>query len=94
MPWFDEECSELLDERKVAKLQWLQNPGQTNGDNLNNVRCETTTIFRNKRGKSEKKKSSCACQILCICQILEKNLGIIGQYVSYFLIMRRPKTQS
>jgi hypothetical protein len=22
----DEECSELLDERKQAKLQWLQNP--------------------------------------------------------------------
>jgi hypothetical protein len=22
-PWFDEECSELLDQRKQAKLQWL-----------------------------------------------------------------------
>jgi hypothetical protein len=22
-PWFDEECSELVDQRKQAKLQWL-----------------------------------------------------------------------
>jgi hypothetical protein len=31
---FDEECSKLLDKGKQAKLQWLQNPTQTNGDNL------------------------------------------------------------
>jgi hypothetical protein len=24
-PWFDEGCSKLLDQRKQAKLQWLQN---------------------------------------------------------------------
>jgi hypothetical protein len=23
-PWFDEECSKPLDQRKQAKLQWLQ----------------------------------------------------------------------
>jgi hypothetical protein len=23
-PWFDEECSKLLAQRKLAKLQWLQ----------------------------------------------------------------------
>jgi len=28
-PWFDEECSKLLSERKQAKLQWLQNRSQT-----------------------------------------------------------------
>jgi hypothetical protein len=27
----------------------LQNPSQTNGDNMNNVRCETSTTFRNKK---------------------------------------------
>jgi hypothetical protein len=42
-------CSKLLDERKQAKLQWLQNPSEINGDNLNNVRCETSSTFRNKR---------------------------------------------
>jgi hypothetical protein len=25
-PWFDEGYSELLDQRKQAKLQWLQDP--------------------------------------------------------------------
>jgi hypothetical protein len=25
-PWFDDECSKLIDQRKQAKLQWLQNP--------------------------------------------------------------------
>jgi hypothetical protein len=38
--WFDEGCSKLLDQRKQAKLQWLQDPSEINGDNLNNVRRE------------------------------------------------------
>jgi hypothetical protein len=46
--WFDDECSKLIDQRKQAKLQWLQNPGQINGDNLKNLRRETTRIFRKK----------------------------------------------
>jgi hypothetical protein len=25
-PWFDDECPKLIDQRKKAKLQWLQNP--------------------------------------------------------------------
>jgi hypothetical protein len=37
-PWFDEGCSKLLDQRKQAKLQWLQYPSEINGDNLNNVK--------------------------------------------------------
>jgi len=49
MPLFDEECSKFLDQRKQAKLQWLQNPSQTNGDNLNNVRCETNRTFRDEK---------------------------------------------
>jgi hypothetical protein len=28
--WFDEECSNLVDSRKKAKLQWLQDPSDTN----------------------------------------------------------------
>jgi hypothetical protein len=35
-PWFDERCSQLLDQRKQAKLQWLQDPSEINGDNANN----------------------------------------------------------
>jgi hypothetical protein len=34
-PWFDEGCSELLDQRKQAKLQWLEDPSEINGDSLN-----------------------------------------------------------
>jgi hypothetical protein len=30
----------LLDQRKQAKLQWLQDPSEINGDDLNNVRLE------------------------------------------------------
>jgi hypothetical protein len=55
-PWFDEGCSKLLDQRKQAKLQWLQNTSEINGDNLNNVRCETSRHFRNTKRKYLKGK--------------------------------------
>jgi hypothetical protein len=53
-PWFDEGCSELLDQRKKAKLQWLQDPSEINGNNLKNVRGETSRYFRKKDGISER----------------------------------------
>jgi hypothetical protein len=34
-PWFDEGCWKLFDQSKEAKLQWLQDPSQINGDNVN-----------------------------------------------------------
>jgi hypothetical protein len=55
-PWFDEGCSKLLDQRKQAKLQWLQDPSKINGDNLNNVRREARRHFRNKRREYLKDK--------------------------------------
>jgi predicted nucleic acid-binding protein len=33
----------------------LDNANQTNGDNLNNVICETVTTFRRKQGITERK---------------------------------------
>jgi len=33
-PWFDEECSGFLDQKKRAKVRWLQGPSQRNVDNL------------------------------------------------------------
>jgi hypothetical protein len=48
-PWFDEGCSKLLDQSKQAKWQWLQDPCEINGDNLNNVRCEASRHFRYKK---------------------------------------------
>jgi len=53
-PWFDEECSELLVQKNHVKLQWFQNPSQTSDNNLNNVRCEINTTFRNKKKKKRK----------------------------------------
>jgi hypothetical protein len=55
MLWFDDKCSKLLNERK-AKLQWLQNPSQTNGDNPYSVVCETSRTFWEKRWNIWKKK--------------------------------------
>jgi hypothetical protein len=55
-PLFVEECSKLLEQRKQAKLQWLQNPSETNGDNLKNVRRENGRTFRNKKRKRVKEK--------------------------------------
>jgi uncharacterized protein YaaR (DUF327 family) len=46
-PWFDEKCKKLLDQRKQAKLQWLQDQIEINGDNLNNVRHVASRYFRN-----------------------------------------------
>ena len=48
-PWFDEECLGFLDQRKRAKIQWIQDPSQSNVDILNNVRREVTRHFRKKK---------------------------------------------
>jgi hypothetical protein len=43
----------LLGQRKHVKMQWLQDPNQSNVDNLNNVRREAGRYFRKKEGISE-----------------------------------------
>jgi hypothetical protein len=48
-PWFDEGCSKLSDQRKQAKLQWLQNSSEINGVNLKNIRPESSRHFRNNK---------------------------------------------
>ena len=47
-PWFDEECSGFLDQTKRTKMQWIQDPSQSNVDILNNVRREVSRHFRKK----------------------------------------------
>jgi len=39
----------FLYKRKQAKMQWLQDPNQSNVDNLNNVRRKASRYFRKKR---------------------------------------------
>ena len=48
-PWFDEECLGFLEQRKWAKMQWIQDPSQSKLDNLNSVRREVSRHFRNKK---------------------------------------------
>jgi hypothetical protein len=48
-PWFHKECSKLSNQRKQAKLWWLQDQTELNGNNLSNVRCEANKHFRNKK---------------------------------------------
>jgi len=48
-PWFDEECSGILDQAKQAKMQWIQDPSQSNVDNLNNVNGMLAEISGTKR---------------------------------------------
>jgi hypothetical protein len=37
------------DQRKQAKLQWIDDPSKINGDNLNDTGRETSRPFRNKK---------------------------------------------
>jgi hypothetical protein len=34
--------------KEETNFHWLQGPGQINGDNINNVRCEVGRHFRNR----------------------------------------------
>jgi hypothetical protein len=43
----------FLDQRQQAKTQWVQNPNQSNVDNLNDVRRPASRKFRKKEGISE-----------------------------------------
>jgi hypothetical protein len=36
-------------QRKQAKLQWYQDPSEINGDNLKNIKHETSRHFRKKK---------------------------------------------
>jgi hypothetical protein len=41
----------IIDQRKRAKLQLLQNSSQINGDHLQNLKRETSRIFKKKKRK-------------------------------------------
>jgi len=47
--WFDIECLGFLDQRKQAKMQWIQDLSRSNVNNLNSVRCDASRHFRNKQ---------------------------------------------
>ena len=49
---YDEECLGFLDQRKQAKMQWLQDPSQSNVDNINTVGREDSRHFRGKKRRN------------------------------------------
>jgi hypothetical protein len=49
---------QFLGQRKQDKMQWLQDPNQSNLHNLNNTRCAARRHFRNKRMEYLKAKIS------------------------------------
>jgi len=48
-PWFDVESLGFFDQMKRAKIQWVQDPSQSNVDNLNKVKRGGSRHFRNKK---------------------------------------------
>jgi len=54
-PWCDE-CLGFVDQRKQANMWWLQDPNQSNIDNLNKLRCEASRHLRNKKKEYLKAK--------------------------------------
>jgi hypothetical protein len=44
-----QECLGLLDQRKQAKMQWMQDPSQSNVENLNKARQDASRHLSNKR---------------------------------------------
>jgi hypothetical protein len=85
-PWFDDECSRLTNQRKQAKLQWLQNPTQINGDNLKNLRRETARIFRKKKREYLKGK-------VHYLETNNKNKNIRGLFRGISKFKRGPKLE-
>jgi hypothetical protein len=55
-PWFDDECLKLVDQKKRAKLQRLQDPSEVNEDNLRTVSRKASRHFKNKKREYLKEK--------------------------------------
>jgi hypothetical protein len=49
-PWFDEGCSQLVDQRKQAKLQWLLDPCEVNKDKLSDIYGKLVDISGTRKG--------------------------------------------
>jgi len=48
-PWFDEECSQFLDQRRQVKIQRLWDPNHSNIESLNSVNHKASRHLRNKK---------------------------------------------
>jgi hypothetical protein len=79
----------LLLLKSQAKLQWFQNPGQVNGVNMNNVRCETSRTSRNKRREYLKEKINAL-----ETNGKSKNIGDLYRGINEFKKCYQPGTNS
>jgi hypothetical protein len=75
-PQFNEEYSKLLVRTRQPKLQWLQNPSQMNGDNMDNEKCEASMTKEREYLKDEinelvsnrtKMLETCTVEGICCC---------------------------
>ena len=48
-PWLDDDCSNVVERRKQAKMKFLQDPTQLNRDNYHTERRETSRTLKNKK---------------------------------------------
>jgi hypothetical protein len=77
----------LVDRRKQAKLQWLQDPSEANEGNLSDIRREASRHFRNKESVYLKDKIN-------ELESNSKNKNIRNQYrgINEFKNGYRPRT--
>jgi flagellar basal body rod protein FlgC len=80
--------SQVLGQRKQAKMQWLQNPNQSNLGNLNNARQEASRHFRNKKREYLKAKIN----ELEIRKIRNKNIRELYRRINNFKKGYQPRT--
>jgi hypothetical protein len=86
-PWFDDERLRFLDQRQQAKMQWLQDPKQSNLVNLNNVRHEASKHFRNKKEEYLKAKVDD-----CKVTVRPKNIRELCRGINDFMKGYQPGT--
>ena len=87
-PWFDEECLGLLHRRNRAKMLWMQDPSQSNGQNLNKVRRDASRHFRNKKKGYLKTK----IEELENKSKIKKNIRVLYQGINDFKKGYQPRT--
>jgi hypothetical protein len=86
-PSFDEEHLGFLDQRKQAKLYCLQDRSQSNVDNMNSVRPEARSHFRNRKNAYLEAKIE---ELETNSKI--KNIGDLYRGISDFKNGYQPKT--
>ena len=55
-PWFDDDCSNVVERRKQAKLKFLQDPTHLNRDKYHTGKRESSRALRNKKRDYLKEK--------------------------------------